>query len=200
MPAAGGRLIQRSMFTYTHTHAHTERERATHLHTVHTNLMRKHGGHCRDNWCARMTGVRAFLIPSGRNRMPRGGVSPPLARRWKPNLSDEFNGTMLEGVTGGVLGATAKRLQSLKSYFRTDSSDLHATAPLEGSKWLFKQEDPELWSLSGGTNGALKLRTDAQPGIESAFPANLLLQRPTSACVQSFLNRSVPSRVWRLAP
>lgn len=151
------------------------------------------------NWC---THDRSLCLPSGRNRMPRGGVSPPLARRWKPDLSDEFNGTMLEGVTGGVLGATEKRLQSFTCYFRTVSSDLHATVALAGSKWLFKQEDPELWSLSGGTNGALELRTDAQPGIESAFPANLLLQRPTSACVQSFLHRfrtlqsSAISNIW----
>ena len=89
--------------------------------------------------------------PGRRNRVPKGGVSPPLAERWLPELSDEFDGTELEGVSGGVLGR----------------------------KWLFKQENESLWSLPG--NGALALRTDGWPGIESAFPANMLLQRPTAA-------------------
>ena len=109
--------------------------------------------------------------PGRRNRIPTGGVSPPLAERWRPQLSDEFEGTELEGVTAGVLGR----------------------------KWLFKQENESLWSLQGGggTGGAsrtaavaaeaaagagtLALRTDCKPGIESAYPANLLLQRPTAA-------------------
>ena len=45
------------------------------------------------------------------------GVSPPRSKRWHPNISDDFNGTALEGVTGGVLGR----------------------------KWLFKQENESLW-------------------------------------------------------
>jgi hypothetical protein len=101
--------------------------------------------------------------PGGRNKIPAGGVSPPLAERWRPQLTDEFEGAELEGVTGGVLGR----------------------------KWLFKQENESLWSLGGRRQaggaralaeaGALGLRTDCKPGIESPSPANLLLQRSTAA-------------------
>ena len=42
--------------------------------------------------------------PGGRNKHPVGGVSPPLSHRWRPELSDEFNATTLEGVDGGVMG------------------------------------------------------------------------------------------------
>ena len=115
--------------------------------------------------------------------MPVGGVSPPLTRRWRPELSDEFNGTTLEGVTGGVLGANPS--------LQTDACNCAGRLILHlatlGSKWLFKQEDPELWSLPG--NGALQLRTDAKPSIESAFPTNMLVQRPTSAYVHSLLHQ-----------
>ena len=88
--------------------------------------------------------------PGRTNRLPTGGVSPPLAERWLPDLSDEFEGKELEGVSGGTLGR----------------------------KWLWKQENESLWRLE---DGALALRTDCRPGIESPFPANLLLQRPTAA-------------------
>jgi hypothetical protein len=89
--------------------------------------------------------------PGRRNRMPAGGVSPSQSTRWIPDLSDEFEGRELEGVTAGPLGR----------------------------KWLFKEENISLWALSG--DGALALRTSGRPGIESPFPANMLLQRPTSA-------------------
>ena len=78
------------------------------------------------------------------------------------------------------------------------------SAAPSGSKWLFKQEDPTLWSLqpspsphgttSDSSGGALALRTDAMPGIESAFPANMLLQRPTAAYY-----RIETKLVWPLA-
>ena len=42
-----------------------------------------------------------------------------ICRRWRPDLSDSFDGTTLEGVTGGVLGR----------------------------KWLFKQENESLWTV-----------------------------------------------------
>lgn len=48
-----------------------------------------------------------------------------------------------------------------------------------GRKWLFKQEDPALWSLTD-RKGTLTLNATCT-GIDSAQPANLLLQRPTSA-------------------
>jgi hypothetical protein len=43
------------------------------------------------------------------------------ADRWRPQLTDEFTGMELEGVTSGVLGR----------------------------KWLFKQENESLWELDG---------------------------------------------------
>lgn len=90
--------------------------------------------------------------PGRRNRFPAGGVPTPAADRWRPDLNDNFNSSLLEGVSDGA-------------------------GPL-GSKWLFKQENESLWSLDGGH---LALKTGAQPGIESPFPANMLLQRPTAA-------------------
>ena len=88
------------------------------------------------------------MTPSRRRPFPKG--SPKLSRPpWRPQLSDEFNNSTLEGVTGGVLGR----------------------------KWLFKQEDPKLWTLAGG---GLTLKTGCV-GIESGASANLLLQRPTSS-------------------
>lgn len=88
------------------------------------------------------------ITPSRRRSFPAS--APALTRpAWRPQLSDEFNGSQLEGVTGGVLGR----------------------------KWLFKQEDPHLWSLS---DDGLTLKTGCV-GIESDKPANLLLQRPTSS-------------------
>lgn len=85
--------------------------------------------------------------PGGRNKYPKGGTS--VAERWHPELNDDFDGSLLEGVTGGVLGR----------------------------KWLFKEENETLWELTGGS---LSLRTDCV-GIESMYPANMLLQRPTAA-------------------
>lgn len=80
---------------------------------------------------------------------------PPSGERggppWRPVLSDDFDGPGLEGVSSGVLGR----------------------------KWLFKQEDPHLWSLSASP-GALRLSANCV-GLSSPAPANLLLQRPTSA-------------------
>lgn len=90
--------------------------------------------------------------PGRRNRHPVGGISMPAADRWHPDLNDEFNSSLLEGVSPGA-------------------------GPL-GSKWLFKQENESLWSLQ---EGQLVLKTGAQPGIESPAPANMLLQRPTAA-------------------
>ena len=71
-----------------------------------------------------------------------------------------------------------------------------------GRKWLFKQEDPALWSIGGGGGGEqvtrekevegrglhsennkegwLALKTGCV-GIDSPYPANMLLQRPTAA-------------------
>ena len=71
--------------------------------------------------------------------------------KWTPALSDSFNAPELEGVTTGILGR----------------------------KWLFKQEDATLWSLTH-TRGFLRLSMDCV-GIDSAYPANMLLQRPTAA-------------------
>jgi beta-xylosidase len=95
-----------------------------------------------DNWPVPRT-------PGGRNKFPKGGLSPKVADRWQPDLNDNFDGKTLEGVSGGVLGR----------------------------KWLFKQENETLWEM---TSGALSLRTDCT-GIESDYPANMLLQRPTGA-------------------
>ena len=90
----------------------------------------------------------AVITPSRRRPFPAG--APALTKpAWRPQLSDEFNTSLLEGVTGGVLGR----------------------------KWLFKQEDPTLWSLA---DGELTLKTGCV-GIESGSSANLLLQRPTSS-------------------
>ena len=88
--------------------------------------------------------------PGGRNKHPKDGNTPPVALRWQPNLSDNFDGKTLEGVSGGVLGR----------------------------KWLFKEENETLWQLTG--DGSLSLRTDCT-GIESMYPANMLLQRPIAA-------------------
>ena len=103
------------------------------------------------------------ITPSRTRPMPASGRI--RAQRWRPELSDEFNSTTLEGITSGVLGR----------------------------KWLFKQEDPTLWSLeegpseseseSGSTrggDGALILKTNCT-GIETTSSANMMVQRPTSS-------------------
>ena len=100
--------------------------------------------------------------------------NPACRIRWRPDLSDSFDGTSLEGVTGGVLGR--------KWLFKQVRGHIigHARNNMQvnlSHAWL--QENESLWQLDG--EGALRLRTDCQPGIESAFPANMLLQRPTSA-------------------
>lgn len=70
---------------------------------------------------------------------------------WTPDLSDGFNTPELEGITRGILGR----------------------------KWLFKQEDPSLWSLTKSP-GHLWLSAQCT-GIASAYPENMLLQRPTAS-------------------
>jgi hypothetical protein len=54
------------------------------------------------------------ITPSRRRPMPVGvdSAASRSVARWRPDLSDEFNGSTLEGITKGVLGR----------------------------KWLFKQE------------------------------------------------------------
>jgi hypothetical protein len=93
-------------------------------------------------------------IRAGKRRKIPAGGTP--STKWRPVLSDSFDSPTLEGVDGGVLG----------------------------SKWLFKDEHTELWSLSTHP-GSLTLLTN-ETGIEGhqgtpAAPRNLLLQRPTAA-------------------
>lgn len=78
-------------------------------------------------------------------------LDDPQINQWIPDLNDEFNRPELEGITGGALG----------------------------SKWLFKEENINSWSLAERP-GWLRLRT-LYPGIETFSPANCLVQRPVSA-------------------
>jgi len=99
-----------------------------------------------DGWPVPMT-------PSARQRFPAGATS--TGPRWRPELSDEFNSLLLEGITSGVLGR----------------------------KWLFKRENASLWSLDT-TPGWLHLKTNcigADSDSAHMGAANMLLQRPTSA-------------------
>eukprot|EP00966_Prymnesium_polylepis_P054204 1253054-Prymnesium_polylepis.3 len=89
------------------------------------------------------------MTPSRTRRFPAGARSS--GARWRPVLTDEFDGSELEGVTAGPLGR----------------------------KWLFKQENESLWSLSRRP-GRLSLNVSCA-GVESSAPDNLLLQRPTAS-------------------
>ena len=88
--------------------------------------------------------------PSATRRFPSKATVSQRAG-WRPDPSDDFEGPGLEGITSGILGR----------------------------KWLFKQEDPALWSLQRSP-GWLSLSASGV-GIDSTRPANLLLQRPTSS-------------------
>ena len=96
-----------------------------------------------------VTGWPKPMTPGLTRRFPRS--AHPRGAVWHPNPSDEFEGPGLEGVTTGV----------------------------RGRKWLFKQENDSLWSLSR-TPGRLSLNVSCV-GIASQFPENLLLQRPTAS-------------------
>jgi hypothetical protein len=85
-----------------------------------------------------------------RRKIPPGGR--PSAR-WRPVLSDNFESSKLEGVDDG--------------------------AGVLGSKWLFKDEHTELWSLTTYPGSITLLANET--GIDSQFPRNMLLQKPSAA-------------------